>query len=82
MSVSMPLLRRLVAGFSQRRPGFASGSISVGFVVDKAALGQDSLRFRFRFPLSVSFHHCPVFSNMSSGGRDTNDAYRPSCTET
>jgi hypothetical protein len=36
----MPWLRSLVAGLSPRRPGFAPGSIHVGFVVDKVALGQ------------------------------------------
>jgi hypothetical protein len=35
-------LRRLVAGLSPRRPGFDPGSVHVGFVVDKVALGQDS----------------------------------------
>jgi hypothetical protein len=33
---------RLVAGLSPRRPGFAPGSIPVGFVVDKVALGRFS----------------------------------------
>jgi hypothetical protein len=36
----VPWLRSLVAGLSLRRPGFAPGSIHVGFVVDKVALGQ------------------------------------------
>jgi hypothetical protein len=31
-------LRRLVAGFSPRRPGFDPGSVRVGLVVDKVAL--------------------------------------------
>jgi hypothetical protein len=35
-----PWLRRLVAGLSPRRPGFDPGSVHVGFVVDKVALGQ------------------------------------------
>jgi hypothetical protein len=35
-----PRLRRLVAGLSPRRPGFNPGSVHVGFVVDKVALGQ------------------------------------------
>jgi hypothetical protein len=48
-------LRSLVAGLSPRRPGFAPGSIHVGFVVDKVALGQVFSEF-FGFPLSVSFH--------------------------
>jgi hypothetical protein len=41
---------------STRRPGFAPGSIHVGFVVYKVALGQVFLR-NLRFPLSVLFHH-------------------------
>ena len=37
---AVPWLRRLVAGLSSRRPGFDPGSVRVGFVVDKVALGQ------------------------------------------
>jgi hypothetical protein len=33
-------LKRLVAGLSSRWPGFAPGSVPVGFVVDKVALGH------------------------------------------
>jgi hypothetical protein len=33
-------LKRLVAGFPPRRPGFKPGSGHVGFVVDKVAPGQ------------------------------------------
>jgi hypothetical protein len=40
--MTMPRLKRLVAGLSPRRPGFAPGSIHVGFVVDKVALGRFS----------------------------------------
>jgi hypothetical protein len=39
---AVPWLKRLVAGLSPRRPGFAPGSIHVGFVVDKVALGRFS----------------------------------------
>jgi hypothetical protein len=39
---AVPRLKRLVAGLSPRRPGFAPGSIHVGFVVDKVALGRFS----------------------------------------
>jgi hypothetical protein len=42
-------------------------SVDVGFVVDKVALGQISLRI-FRFPLSISFHRCSIFTHISSGG--------------
>jgi hypothetical protein len=44
----------LVAGFPQRRPAFEPGSRHVGFVVDRAALGQVSSEY-FGFP-SHSFH--------------------------
>jgi hypothetical protein len=36
----VPWLRRLVAGLSPQMHGFDPGSIHVGFVVDKVALGQ------------------------------------------
>jgi hypothetical protein len=49
--LAVPWLRRLVAGLSPRRPGFDPGSVHVGFMVDKVALGQV-------FPPSVSFHRC------------------------
>jgi hypothetical protein len=39
----------LVAGFSPRRLGFASGSGQVGFVVDKMALGHVFSEY-FGFP--------------------------------
>jgi hypothetical protein len=64
--LAVPWLRRLVAGLPQRRPGFDPGSTHVGFVVDKAALGQVSLRVLrfiseyFGFPLSISFHWCII----------------------
>ena len=38
--MAVPLLRRLVAGLSPRRPRSDPGSVHVGFVVDKVALGQ------------------------------------------
>jgi hypothetical protein len=38
--LAVPWLRRLVAGLSPWRPGFDPGSVHVGFVVDKVALGQ------------------------------------------
>jgi hypothetical protein len=46
---AVPWLRSLVAGLSPRRPGFAPGSIYVGFVVDKVTLGQVFSEF-FGFP--------------------------------
>jgi hypothetical protein len=53
--MAMPWFRRLVAGLSLRKPGFDPGSVRVGFVVDKVALGQVFPRV-FVFPLSGSFH--------------------------
>jgi hypothetical protein len=38
--MAVPWLRRLVAGLSPRRPRFDPGSVHVGFVVDRVALGQ------------------------------------------
>jgi hypothetical protein len=53
--MAAPWLRRLVAGLSPRSPG----SVHVGFVVDKVALGQVFLRV-LRFPLSLTFHRCSI----------------------
>jgi hypothetical protein len=41
---AVPWLRQLAAGLPPRRPGFDPGSVRVGFVVDKVALGQVFLR--------------------------------------
>jgi hypothetical protein len=38
------MAKQLIAGLSPRRSGFDSGSVYVGFVVDKVALGQVFLR--------------------------------------
>jgi hypothetical protein len=46
----MPWLRRLVAGLWPRRLGFDPGSIHVGFVVDKVALGQGFFPSTLVFP--------------------------------
>jgi hypothetical protein len=54
-TMAMPWHRSLVAGLSPRRPVFAPGTIHVGFVVDKVALGQvppPPPEF-FGFPLSI-----------------------------
>jgi hypothetical protein len=56
-------LRWLVACLSQRRPGFAPGSVHVGFVVDKLALGQVFFRALLFRPSSVALH-----VNILSGG--------------
>jgi hypothetical protein len=50
----MPWLRRLAAGLPPRRPGFDPGSVRVGFVVDKVALGEVLPRV-LRFS-PVNFH--------------------------
>jgi hypothetical protein len=49
------MLKRLVAGFPPRRPGFDPGSSQVGFVVDKVALGQVFSEY-FSFLCQSSFH--------------------------
>jgi hypothetical protein len=38
--LAVPWLRLLVAGLSPRKPEFDPGSVRVGFLVDKVALGQ------------------------------------------
>jgi hypothetical protein len=53
--MAVPLLRRLVADLLPQRPGFDSGSVNVGFVVDKVALGQ-------AFPQSTSVFPCQFHS--------------------
>jgi hypothetical protein len=53
--VTASLLKRFVAGFPPRRPGFKPGSSPVGFVVDKVALGQIFSEY-FGFPCQSSFH--------------------------
>jgi hypothetical protein len=52
--------QRLHTGFPLRRPGFAYGQ-HVGFVVDKAALGQDFSEY-FGFPCQ-SFHRFLHYHN-------------------
>jgi hypothetical protein len=53
---AVPCLKRLIAGLSPRRLGFAPGSIHVGFVVDKVALRQVFLRVLRFSPVNISFH--------------------------
>jgi hypothetical protein len=50
--VAVPWLRRLVADLSPRRPGFDPGSVHVGFMVDKLALGQVHPRVLRFFPVN------------------------------
>jgi hypothetical protein len=50
-------------------PGFAPGSVYVGFVVDEVTLGQIFL-IVFGFPMSISFHHgSPYTYYLGDGGR-------------
>jgi hypothetical protein len=49
-------LKRLVAGFPPRRPGFDLGSGQVGFVVDKVALAQVFSEY-FGFPCQIGRAH-------------------------
>jgi hypothetical protein len=49
-------LRALVAGLLRQRPGFAPGSIHVGFLVDKVALGQIFLRVLRFSRVNISLH--------------------------
>jgi hypothetical protein len=55
-----------VSGLSPRRSNFDPGSLHVGFVVDKGALGQVLSEY-FGFPLSVSVHRC--FMTRKNGGK-------------
>jgi hypothetical protein len=50
--MTVPWLRRLVAGLSPRRPGFDLGSVHEGFVVDKVELDRFFSEY-FGFPLSM-----------------------------
>jgi hypothetical protein len=59
-------LRRLVAGFPPRRPGFESRWSHVGFVVDKVALGQVFSEY-FGFSCQLSFHRLLHTHHLSSG---------------
>jgi hypothetical protein len=59
-------LRRLVAGLPPRRPIFAPGSVHVGFVMGKVALGQVFLLVLRFYPVNII---PPWFSILSPGGR-------------
>jgi hypothetical protein len=60
----VPLLRQLVARLLRRRHVIDPGSISVGFVVDKVALGQGFPDY-FGLPQSISFHQCSITREMT-----------------
>jgi len=75
--MAVPWLRRLVAGFSPQRPGFAPGSVDMGVWWMKWHWNRFFSEF-FGFPLSVSFHRgCPysyIIWGMNSrpvGGRSS-----------
>jgi hypothetical protein len=62
---NMSWLRRLVAGLSQRSPGFDLGLVHVGFVVDKVAMGRGFVRviwFPCQYHSTVALH-----THISSG---------------
>jgi hypothetical protein len=60
--MAVPWLRQLVTGLSPRIHRFTLGSVHAGFVVDKVALGQVSLRVLRFSPASVipPWHHADV----------------------
>jgi hypothetical protein len=58
------LLRQLVARLPRRRHVFHPGSVYVGFVVDKVALGQGFPDY-FELPQSNSFHQCSITRKMT-----------------
>jgi hypothetical protein len=62
---AVPWQRSLVAGLSPRRPGFAPGSIYVGFVVDKVTLGQVFLLVLLFSPVNII---PPSLSKLISSG--------------
>jgi hypothetical protein len=49
----VPWLKQLVTGFSPQKPGFKPGSVHVGFVVEKVALGQVFLQVLWFSPVSI-----------------------------
>jgi hypothetical protein len=67
-------LLKVVAGISQRRLGFAPGSVHVGLTVDKVALGQLFLRvllfssvITIPLLLSVLIYHLGMNNRPASG---------------
>jgi hypothetical protein len=64
--MAVPWLRRLIADFPQRRPGFDSRS-RVEFVVDRVAVEQVFSEY-FGFPCQFSFHQL-LLTHLSSGAR-------------
>jgi hypothetical protein len=56
----MPWLRRLVAGFSPRKPGSNSRPVCMGFVMEKVTLGEVFPPKYVGLSLSVSLHQCSI----------------------
>jgi hypothetical protein len=69
---AVPWLRRLVASFPPPKSGFDTGSVLVGFVADKVALGQV-------FRLSVSLHRCSITRKSHLHHRVAQEASRLRC---
>jgi hypothetical protein len=65
--MAVPYFRRLVAGFTPRRPGFELWSCYVGFVVDKTPLRQDSSEY-FGFPFQTFHWLLHAHHHLSSSG--------------
>jgi hypothetical protein len=66
MELAVPQLRRLVAGFPPRQPGFEPTSSHVGFVVDNVALWQVLSEY-LGFLCQFSFHRLLHTHHLSSG---------------
>jgi hypothetical protein len=79
--MTMPWLRRLVTGLPPRRSGFAPGSVHVGFVVDRVAMGQVFLAVLRFFPVSIiitpGLHTHIIWgkNNRPVGGRSSETLY-------
>jgi hypothetical protein len=70
LKLTVPLIRRLVAGFPLGRPWFEPRSGHVGFVVDKVILGQVFSEY-FGSPCQSSFHQLPHNHHHLSSGSGT-----------
>jgi hypothetical protein len=68
-TLSSRLCHGSVISLSLRRPEFVPGWVHVGFVVEKAALGQVFLRV-LQFPLSVSFHQGSILVYVTGDEQD------------
>jgi hypothetical protein len=60
-------LKRLVASLSPRRSGFDPGSVHVGFVVDKVALGQEKGKKIIITGLHNKSQGCGAFVSSTTG---------------